>query len=767
MLTDEPEPAADAGAPALAADAEAPVLADTVLADTVLADTVQEDPVLADTVLADTVQEDPVQEDAGPGEEGGGTPADATAAGSDHGPGAGTSAASGRGSAFRRALGHTWLRHLIVLLVYEGAGIAVTWPRLTWLADGKLPATADVSSFVWNLWWTGHQLLHLGNPFFTSYMAAPVGTHLAFSTLMPLAGWVTAPVTVLYGPAASFTLLTLVTPGLLCYAMYRAARLWLNEPGALIAGAFFGLSSMLMWQDWYHVNIAIGTIFLPVTIEAAVRLRRDPHLAPAIALGVALGASILINQESTVVALLLTIVILVPWLVTAVIRDRGLARRALRPLAAGALVAIVIAIPQIIGMIQQVKAGAAGVPPGQLALNYAQFGVSLPTLFAPSPRLANFGFAHLASAYSYHNSEQLMEGLPTFGAVLTVLALLGLAAGWRKRSTWAFTGLWLVSAVVALGTSLTIGRNCLISAGIYHRPGKVYGNFCTQYLPLMTHLTATKVVYKGGPPTGVWRPVVASDLMPYTWLVRIPGLSGLREADRFAIVGLIGAAMLAGLAVQWLAKRKVTMPLIAVVIALGALEAGWSGAPPASPGYPANYGYQGWMRSALPELDYPLTKDHTKSIVVDVPFGLRGGVGVTGQPIAPSAMLIATHDRHPRAIAYTAWVSKAANKGIAGHAFYRYLYVAQKSGSLNPVRLARARADLRTLHVGWVVEWRNVWTDHHQWQRYKRLTNYLLRVGFVRTHDYCVFRVAPGQQCPSGQRIWLLQYKPASRPAGG
>lgn len=700
-------------------------------------------------------------------EQGGETPPAATAAAAGDAAGPDTSAVDSRGNAFRRAIGHTWLRHLLILLVYEGAGIAATWPRFTWLADGKLPATSDVSSFVWNIWWAGHQLLHAGNPFFTNYMAAPVGTHLAFSTLMPLAGWLTAPVTVLYGPAASFTLLTIITPGLLCYTMYRAAKLWLNEPGALVAGAFFGLSSMLMWQNWYHVNIAIGTIFLPITIEAAVRFRRDPRMPPAIALGIALGASILINQESTAVAFLLTIFILVPWLVAAVFRDRALARRAFWPLGAGALIALIIATPQIVGMIQQIQAGAAGVPPGQLSLNYAQFGVSLPTLFAPSPRLANFGLGHLAHAYSYHNSEQLMEGLPTFGAVLTVLALLGLAAGWRKRSTWAFTALWLVSAVLALGTSLTFGRNCVISAGIYHRPGKVYGKFCTQYLPLMTHMTATKVVYKGGPPTGVWRPVVVSNLMPYTWLVRVPGLSGLREADRFAIVGLIGAAMLAGLAVQWLSMRKVTMPLIAIVAALGAFEVGWSGAPATSPGYPSNYGYHGSMRSSLPELDRPLIKDHTKSIVVDVPFGLRGGVGVTGQPIAPSAMLIAAHDKHPRAIAYTAWVSKAANKGIAKHAFYRYLYVAQKSGSLNPVRLARARADLRTLNVGWVIEWRNVWTDHHQWQRYHRLTNYLIHVGFVRTGHYCVVSIPAGGICPAGQRIWLFRYKPGSSSSSG
>jgi hypothetical protein len=675
----------------------------------------------------------------------------------------GPAAGGGWWGAVRRAFSHAWLRHLVLILVYQGAGIAVTWPRFTWLADGKMPATSDVSSYVWNVWWAEHTLVHVQYPFFTTYMAAPVGTHLAFSTLMPLAGWLTAPITVLYGPSASFTLITIVTPGLLCYAMYRAARLWLNGPGAIVAGAFFGLASMLLWQDWYHVNIALGTIFLPVTIEAAVRFRRNPRMASAIVLGVALGASILINQESTVVAVLMAIVILIPWLIGAVIRNRGLFRRAVKPLGAGAVVGVIIALPELIAMLQQIVAGGANPPIGQLALNYAQFGVSLPTLFSPSPRLANFGLGHLAASYSYYNSEQVLEGLPTFGAVLTAVALIGIMIGWRKRSTWAFAGLWLVSAALALGTSLTIGKNCVISAGIYHRPGKVYGHFCTQYLPLMSHLQATKVVYKGGPVNGVWKPVVVSDLMPFSWLVRIPGFSGLREADRFALVGLIGAAMLAGLTVQWLSKRRSTMPLIAVVVALGAFEAGWSGAPPTSPGYPSNFGYHGTMQSVLPDLDRAITKDHSKSIVVDVPFGLRGGVGVTGQPIAPSSLLIATHDEHPRAIAYMAWVSQLANKGIAKHAFYRYLYVAEKAGPLYPTRIAAARADLKTMHVGWVIEWRNVWTDHHQWGRYRRLTKYLEHVGFRQEEDFClVGSDLTGLHCPRGQHVWLFKYRPGS-----
>ena len=35
---------------------------------------------------------------------------------------------------------------------------------------------------------------------------------------------------------------------------------------------------------------------------------------------------------------------------------------------------------------------------------------------------------------------------------------------------------------------------------------------------------------------------MVSLLMPYTWLVRVPGLSALREADRLALLGLVGAA---------------------------------------------------------------------------------------------------------------------------------------------------------------------------------------------------------------------------------
>ncbi|MGH3397239.1 MAG: hypothetical protein ACRDPO_21375, partial [Streptosporangiaceae bacterium] len=75
------------------------------------------------------------------------------------------------------------LGHFVLLACFIGAGIGVTWPVTPRLASGQLPWNADVASYVWALWWVAHQVAHLGNPFATTYMAAPVGIQLGFDTL--------------------------------------------------------------------------------------------------------------------------------------------------------------------------------------------------------------------------------------------------------------------------------------------------------------------------------------------------------------------------------------------------------------------------------------------------------------------------------------------------------------------------------------------------------------------------------------------------------
>jgi dolichyl-phosphate beta-glucosyltransferase len=534
-------------------------------------------------------------------------------------------------------------------------GVAATWPNATYLTAHRLPAVRDISGYVWDLWWTAHQVTHLGNPFFTHYMAAPVGIQLGFTTTMPLAGLIMTPVTLAFGPSVSYSLLTILLPGLACYVMYRAARLWLAAPGAVAAGALFGLSSMLAWQDWFHLNIALGTLFLPMTLEAAVRLRRSPGLRQGVILGLVLGASVLVNQESAVLAVLLAAAALLPWLA----RHPG----GLRVLAAGAVAAVVVASPQLIAMAQQAVSGGASISAAKLASNYGTYGAGLPGLFAPSPQLGHLGLHAVASAYQYRISA---EAVATFGVVLSVLAVCGLAASWRRRSTRLLALLWLGGAVLALGSTLVIGTRA--------------------YVPLAV----------------TWNGARVSLLMPYTWLVHVPGLSALREADRLAMLGLVGAAVLAGGAVDWLILRRHARPRVAtgalvVVAALAIMEAGWTGTPEVRGLMPT--------ADALRALDRPIAADHSGSIVLDVPFGLRGGLPLYGAAIAKPTFVLATADGHPRAVSYTSWVPRANTRWFKRHPFYVELVAVQNGSQVSAAELAAARRDVRGMNIGWMLDW--------------------------------------------------------------
>ena len=55
------------------------------------------------------------------------------------------------------------------------------------------------------------------------------------------------------------------------------------------------------------------------------------------------------------------------------------------------------------------------------------------------------------------------------------------------------------------------------------------------------------------------------------------------------------------------------------------------------------------MPASLPALDGPIAAQHTKSIVVDLPFGIRGGLPVIGDGFSPETMVLPTADGHPLA----------------------------------------------------------------------------------------------------------------------
>ena len=583
-------------------------------------------------------------------------------------------------------------RHLALLACYTAVGIAVTWPRATWLFEGKLPATRDGGVYVWDFWWMAHAVEHLSNPWFTRSIVAPTGVQLGYHALMPLEGVLMLPVTVLFGPSASYNLLSILTPGLMCYAAYRVARLWVpTQTGAIFAGAFFGLSSIMAWHAWYQLNLAAGAVFLPLALEAAVRLRRRPGRRQAVILGVVLGASLLTDQESFVLALIVVLAALVPWLVSPAWRQR------LAAAATAAVVFLLVASPQIAAVVAQTRAGGAAVPAGTVASDYVYSGTEFPAVFALSPRAAGLGLTWLKPiSYQGH----VRDGVLTFGLVLSVLAVAGLVVSWRRRNAWKLALLWLASAALALGSVLKIGSYT--------------------FMPLAQ----------------TWHGVRLSGVMPFTWFVQLPGMAGFREAARLTMLGVLPAALLAGAAVDWL-RRRAALLLIPVLV-LAALEAGWAG----NPGV-------GTMPTALPALDRPIAADHSGSIVVDVPFGVRGGVPLAreGNPFDPEAQVLATADGHPRAVGYLSRLPGPTLMTVRRNPFYAGLLIAQGQPRglaesvagyhSYPALVAAARAAARRMDVGWVI----VWQSSPDVLRYLAVTGF----HFAYAADGArVYRLAPG-----------------------
>jgi hypothetical protein len=543
---------------------------------------------------------------------------------------------SRRGSAF--------LGHLGLLLGYVALGVLVTWPHATYLA-GKLPNIRDQGSYVWDMWWMAHQIEHLSSPFTTKLLWAPTGAPLAYHALMPLLGLIMFPVTVTAGPAFSVTLLSVVLPGLIAYTMYRAARLWLAPLPAFASGVFFGLSSMVDWRTWFHLNLAAGILFLPITLEAAVRLRRAPSAARSAVLGLVLGLMLLVDQESTVMGVILAAVALASWLLP---RPSW---RKLALLGLAGLVGLIVASPQIVAMLEQ--SSTLAQPPGVLAADYVSGGVALPQMFTPSPRVGAFGLNGLAKLY--YQGKTTTEGMATFGVTLTLLALLGALVGWRQRRERIWSALWFCDCLIALGPVLFLGSH-------YHT------------------LTAG-TDYHGQD---------VSALLPYTWFVRLPGLSNFRYASRFTPLGLIAATLLAGSAVAWIRARRSSV--LVLVAAAAVLELGWSTPEP-----------RGAMPSGLPAVDRPIAADHSNSLVVDVPLGFRSGIRSVGAPFPPEEQVEATLDGHPRAIGYLSRMSASTAAALESHPFYMDLIAIQLGDPVGTAQIAAV--DAERMNVGWVLVW--------------------------------------------------------------
>ena len=202
-----------------------------------------------------------------------------------------------------RSPSRRWLVTASVAVVY--LALSVLANRSAW-AHGiahsiQTSGGNDVPEEIWFLAQTPWVLLHGHNPLVNDWLNAPVGVNLMDNTTMPLLGIVGFPITVLFGPIATYNVLidlAIFASALSFFAMARRFVTW--WPAAFVGGLAYGFSPFTAATGNAHLFLLFQAV-PPLVILFVDRFLRSASASPwwaGLAVGLCFVAEFYISTEA-------------------------------------------------------------------------------------------------------------------------------------------------------------------------------------------------------------------------------------------------------------------------------------------------------------------------------------------------------------------------------------------------------------------------------------------------------------------------------------
>ncbi len=172
----------------------------------------------------------------------------------------------------------------------------------------------DVPEEIWFLAQTPWVLLHGHNPLANDWLNAPVGVNLMDNTTMPLLGIVGFPITVLFGPIATFNVLidlAIFASAMSFFAMARRFVDW--WPAAFVGGLLYGFSPFTAATGNGHLFLLFQAV-PPLVILFVDRFLRQSSASPwwtGLAVGLCFVAEFYISTEVFASLVVMTAIALV------------------------------------------------------------------------------------------------------------------------------------------------------------------------------------------------------------------------------------------------------------------------------------------------------------------------------------------------------------------------------------------------------------------------------------------------------------------------
>ncbi len=489
--------------------------------------------------------------------------------------------------------------HPVVLaaLGYIALTLAYTWPLPRHLFDGVAHDLGDPVLNAWILWWSTKAV-----PLTAAWWNAPIfypapGT-LAFSEHLVGLAPLTAPLIALSGSPLFGYNVALLASYVLCAlsAYFLAFTLTRSHDASFVAGLAFAFAPYRLAQ-LPHIQV-MTSFWTPLCLAALHRYDEEATsnaFAPGSFSGggwaIAAAASWYMQAMSNGYFFFFLSLLIALWLAWFVPGRWPMKR--LAGLAAAFLGAMLLFVPVLLGY-SRILTGVYGFRRGYEAV--AMYSADVASLLQASDDLLVWGWVH-----AVHKPESdLFPGVTV--AALAVFAALAAkpfmqvargpsARQWLRRSLGLLAAILLVAGLLPflVGRAvLTIGGIRLVSVGRADTPLLLAVIASIAWLATMPAIAGafrrrSALLFYGFAALATWVLALGPDPQffgrtglrhaPYTWLMQLPGVDGLRVPARFWTMSLVCLTVLAAHAIRHVPARR--RKILVAIAAAGVLLDGW------------------------------------------------------------------------------------------------------------------------------------------------------------------------------------------------
>jgi hypothetical protein len=312
--------------------------------------------------------------------------------------------------------------------------VMLTWPQALHLGT-RVAAHDDPLFSIWRLAWVAHVLPTAPQHLFDANIFHPHLRTLAYSDAMLIEALLAAPwLWAGVNPILVYNVLLLVgivSSGLGMFLLVR--HLTGDVDAALVSAVVFTLVPYRI-EHFMHLELQ-WTVWMPLTLLAVHRTFEEGSLR----FGVLTGALLWLQIASCVYYGAFLGIMVAALAVLLMVGQRNLARRAILPLALGAIVAVILTLPYAVPYIENTRV-LGPRDPGEVA----NFSARLDSFFLTPQQNWIWGW----TAFKFGGNElHLFPGVAAIG-----LAVLALARRPRHH-------VWIYVALTALAASLSLGSN--------------------------------------------------------------------------------------------------------------------------------------------------------------------------------------------------------------------------------------------------------------------------------------------------------------------